>query len=115
MRKLHVVEQTASKHSKFLIFVDWHYRKLGLELKNIGYNVQQVPEFQNIDQSKDKNEKDRQIHLWLNSFCEKTKEKPIIFITENWLDFRYFKNPKPKYHVFEVKGQYELSKLVNKD
>lgn len=99
-----------AKASKYLIFVDRHYSGLNAELKDLGYDSEIVPEF--IDYPRI--DRDFQTHLWLNAKRKNTKEKPIIFITNNYADFREPRFNDKNYTIFSVKGNYFANKLINK-
>lgn len=115
MQKLKIVEhKEASVHSKYIFFVDEQLFALVPLLADKGYNVAKVPTFESTDQSVNKKEKDFKIHLELNSIRDKTKQKPIILITQDWDDFESFKKPAARYHIFKVKKTFLMDKLVNK-
>jgi len=73
-----------AKASKYLLFVDRHYSGLPSELKSLGYDREIMPEFSEYP----KIDRDFQTHLWLNAKRKNTKDKPIIFISNNYTDFR---------------------------
>lgn len=116
MRKLNIVviDKQAAKGSKYKLFVDRHYAALLQELLKLGYDAEMVPEFETVDQSIDKDLKDFETHKWLCEKRKKIKEKPIIFITNNYKDFCQLNTPKRTYHIFDVNGQRDLQKILNK-
>jgi len=97
-----------AKISKYLLVVKRHFSGLKTELNNLGYDCEIVPEFIDFPRV----DRDYKTHLWLNAKRKNTKDKPIIFITKNYSDFKTF-TPR-NYTIFEVLGNYFTDKLVNK-